>query len=386
METISRLFKPPEKGSFFLFGPRGTGKSTFVQRHYHSAINLDLLNPENLRLYSARPERLKELIEGNSRKKVIVIDEIQKIPELLSIVHSLIESKKGYTFILTGSSARKLKRSGVNLLAGRALLRTMHPFMASELKNRFNLARALNHGMVPIVIASDSPSDVLQSYAALYLREEVQMEGLVRNIGGFSRFLEAISFSHAAILNISNVAQECAVERKTVEGFVEILEDILLGWRLPVFTRRSKRKLSSHPKFYFFDAGVFRSLRPSGPLDRPQEIDGQALEGLVGQHLKAWIAYSGEKRELFFWRTRSGVEVDFIVYGTDGIFALEVKNTGSIRPQDLRNLKSFHDEYPGSRLFLLYRGKERFLRDNVLCIPCEEFLAGLIPDRPLTDI
>ena len=386
METISRLFKPPAKGSFFLFGPRGTGKSTFVQKHFQSAIHLDLLNPENLRLYSARPERLKELIEGNPRKKVVVIDEIQKVPELLSVVHFMIESKKGYTFILTGSSARKLKRSGVNLLAGRALLRTMHPFMASELKNRFDLASALNHGMVPIVVASDFPSDVLQSYAALYLREEVQMEGLVRNIGGFSRFLEAISFSHAAILNISNVAQECAVERKTVEGFVEILEDILLGWRLPVFTKRSQRKLSSHPKFYFFDAGVFRSLRPSGPLDRPQEIDGQALEGLVGQHLKAWIAYSGEKRELFFWRTRSGVEVDFIVYGTDGIFALEAKNTGSIRPQDLHNLKSFHNEYPESRLFLLYRGKERFLRDNILCLPCEEFLAGLIPDRSLTDI
>lgn len=386
METIDRLFNPPPNTSFFLFGPRGTGKSTFVQKHFPEAINLDLLNPENLRLYSARPERLKELIEGNPRKKIIFIDEIQKVPELLSVVHSLIESGKGYNFVLTGSSARKLKRSGVNLLAGRALLRTMHPFMACELKGKFNLANALNNGLLPLVIAGNSPADILQSYAALYLREEVQMEGLVSNIGGFSRFLEAISFSHAAILNISNVAQECAVERKTVEGFVEILEDILLGWRLTVFTKRAQRKLSGHPKFYFFDAGVFRSLRPRGPLDRPQEIDGQALEGLVSQHLKAWIAYSQEKRELFFWRTRSGVEVDFVIYGADGIFAIEVKNTGSIRPQDLRNLKSFQDEYPESKMFLLYRGKERFLRDNVLCLPCEEFLSGLTPGRALGDI
>jgi len=211
------------------------------------------------------------------------------------------------------------------------------------------------------------------------------MEGLVRNMGNFSRFLEAISFSHASILNISNVARDCAVERKVVGGYVELLEDILLGWRLPVFTKRAKRKLALHPKFFLFDAGVFRSLRPQGPLDRPEEIEGQALEGLIAQHLKAWIAYSDVKRELFFWRTRSGVEVDFVVYGKDGIWAMEVKNTQNIRPADLRGLRSFKEEFPESKTFFLYRGKDRLSRGDILCLPCTDFLAALHPGRSLEE-
>jgi predicted AAA+ superfamily ATPase len=209
---------------------------------------------------------------------------------------------------------------------------------------------------------------------------------LVRNIGNFSRFLEAISFSHASILNISNVARECSVERKVVEGYVEILEDILLGWQLPVFTKRAQRKLALHPKFFLFDAGVFRSLRPQGPLDRPEEIEGQALEGLVAQHLKAWIAYSDVKRELFFWRTRSGVEVDFVVYGEDGIWAMEVKNTQNIRPADLRGLRSFKQEFPDGKTFLLYRGKDRLRREDTLCLPCADFLASLHPHRSMEQL
>jgi predicted AAA+ superfamily ATPase len=282
------------------------------------------------------------------------------------VVHSLIAERKGWKFVLTGSSARKLKRAGVDLLAGRALLHTLHPFMAAELGKRFEFNQALQDGLMPVVIASETPAEVLRSYAALYLREEVQMEGLVRNIGNFSRFLEAISFSHSSVLNISNVARDCEVERKVVEGYVAILEDILLGWRLPIFTKRAKRKLSSHPKFYLFDTGVFRSLRPHGPLDRPEEIEGQALEGLVAQHLRAWVAYSGMKRELFFWKTRAGVEVDFVLYGPDDVWAIEVKNTRKIRPEDLRGLRSFKEEYPRSKPLLLYRGKDQFVREGVL--------------------
>ena len=212
------------------------------------------------------------------------------------------------------------------------------------------------------------------------------MEGLVRNIGNFSRFLEAISFSHSSVLSISNVARECEVDRKVVEGFVAILADILLGYTVPIFTKKAKRKLSVHPKFYLFDTGVFRSLRPRGPLDRPEEIDGQALEGLVAQHLRAWIAYSRLKRELFFWRTRSGVEVDFVIYGPDGLWALEVKNTGRIRPDDLRGLRSFQQEYPRSKAFLLYRGKDRLLIEGIVCVSIEDFLAKLHPDRALHEI
>lgn len=176
------------------------------------------------------------------------------------------------------------------------------------------------------------------------------------------------------------------MERKTVEGYVEILEAILLGWRLHVFTKRGKRQMAGHPKFYFFDAGVFRSLRPQGPLDRPEKIEGQALKGLVGQHLKAWIDYSGTKRELFFWRTRSGVEVDFVVYGSDGIYAIEAKNSRTVRPADIRGLRSFAEEYKESKTLLLYRGKDRMLKGNVLCMPCEEFLSNLHPGHGLREM
>jgi uncharacterized protein len=382
MEVVNRFFSPPS-GSFFLFGPRGTGKSTFLKTRFDDVITIDLLDPERARSLSARPERLKEIVLASPEKMIVVIDEVQKIPELLTVVHAMIENAKGLTFILTGSSARKLKRDGADLLAGRALLCEMHPFMAVELGSRFNFLEALRNGMLPLVVSSDDPAAVLRSYAALYLREEVQMEGLVRNIGNFSRFLETISFSHGSLLNISNVAQESGVERKTVETYVEILEDILLGWRLKVFTKRAKRQLAGHPKFYLFDTGVFRSLRPQGPLDRPEEIEGQALEGLVGQHLKAWIAYSEPRHDLFFWRTRSGVEVDFVVYGPAGIYAIEVKNNRHIRPADLNGLRSFKDEYPESKVILLYRGTDKMLKGDILCMPCEEFLTGLDPAHSL---
>ncbi len=336
-----------------------------------------------MRSFSARPERLKELAAAQPKSGCLIIDEVERVPELLPVVHSLIEAKKGWTFVLTGSSARKLKRTGVDLLGGRAVLRTMHPFMAAELGHRFNFDKALQYGLLPIVFGSPSPEDVLRAYAALYLREEVQMEGLVRNVGSFSRCMEATSFSHASILNVANVARECQVERKTAEGYIDILEDILLGFRLQVFKKRAKRELSGHPKFYLFDAGVFRSLRPAGPLDRPEEIEGQALEGLVAQHLRAWIGYSKTARELFFWRTRSGVEVDFVVYGPDGLWALEVKNTRQVRPADLNGLLAFKEEYPKSRTFLLYRGTDRLMTKDILCMPCTDFLLTLHPDRSL---
>jgi predicted AAA+ superfamily ATPase len=385
MEIIDRYLEP-STGSFFLFGPRGTGKSTFIHKFFGDALLIDLLDPERARLFSAAPERLKEFVRAHPESSTVVVDEIQRVPELLTVVHGLMEESKSRRFVLTGSSARKLKRAGVDLLGGRAILCTLHPFMAAELGQRFKFDETLRFGLLPLVAASDNPSEVLRSYAALYLREEVQMEGLVRNIGNFSRFLEAISFSHASILNISNVAQECGVERKTVEGYVEILEDILLSWRLQIFTKRAKRQLSGHPKFFLFDAGVFRSLRPHGPLDRPEEIEGQALEGMVGQHLKAWIDYSATKRGLYFWRTRSGVEVDFVVYGPDGIFGIEVKNSRNVRPADLRGLRAFKDEYPESKALLLYRGSDKMLKGDILCLSCEEFLVNLSPDRPISGL
>lgn len=382
METINRFFNPPAN-SYFLFGPRGTGKSTFTRRYYPDNLYLDLLDPEVFRSYASAPERLRERVSANPDKSNVIIDEIQKVPELLGMVHALIEEKRDITFILTGSSSRKLKRSGVDLLAGRALLCHMHPFMAAELGGEFSLERALKYGLLPIVLDSATPQKVLETYTALYIREEVQSEGIVRNIGNFSRFIEAASFSHGSVLNISNIGRECGVNRKTVEGYIEILEDLLLAFRIPVFSRRAKRAVTVHPKFYLFDPGVYRAIRARGILDRPEEMQGIALEGLVAEHLRSWIDYSESYYDLYFWRTRAGNEVDFVIYGDNGFYALEVKNSSTIHPRDLRGLKSFREDYPESRALLLYRGKERLMKSDILCLPCEEFLRSLEPDRPL---
>lgn len=382
MELVPRYFQDPGQ-SFFLFGPRGTGKSTWLKQHFQQVFYIDLLEPDTFRTYSARAERLKEIALGQEKGTVIVVDEVQKIPQLLDVVHQLLEMKTGLTFVLTGSSARKIKRSGVNLLAGRAVVREMHPFMASELRDSFSLDRALVSGMLPLVIASPNPDDTLKTYSSFYLKEEVQMEGFVRNIGAFSLFMESISFSHGGVLNVSEVSRDCQVERKTVEGFISVLEDLLLAFRVPAFQKRAKRHLARHPKFYYFDAGVFRSLRPAGPLDSPQEIDGAALEGLVCQHIRAWIAYRGGRDNLYYWRTKSGNEVDFIIYGKDSFFAVEVKNTSKISPKMFNGLLAFKEDYKQAQPLFLYRGKERMKIKGVLCIPCEEFLRTLTPEKPI---
>ncbi len=382
MSFIKRFFKQQVQ-SFFLFGPRGTGKSTFVHETYEDALWVDLLDPESLRLYSAKPERLFEYVRGNAEKKVVVVDEVQKVPSLLSVVHALIEEDKSRQFILTGSSSRKLKQVGADLLAGRALKKQLHPFMAAELGDQFSLDKALREGMLPLLISAPNSYDALQAYIGLYLQEEIQAERLVRNLESFSRFLEVVSFSHASLLNTSNIARECEVKRKTVENYIEILEELLLAYTLPVFSKRAQRALSSHPKFYLFDAGVFRTLRPKGPLDSPEEIDGAALEGLVVQHLRAWSDYGSEKYDLAFWRTRSGLEVDVVVYGANGFWAIEVKNSAKVNSVDTKPLEAFLEDYPMAQGILLYRGKERLLQKGILCIPCDEFLAQLKPNQPL---
>ena len=382
MEFQRRFFSAPRQ-SFFLFGPRGTGKSTWLRQAMPDALFVDLLQPDVARELAARPERLRDLVRGDPKRSDVVIDEVQLVPELLSVVHLMIESKDRRRFVLTGSSARKLRRGGVDLLAGRAVLRTLHPFMASELE-QFDLMAALTQGLLPLVVAADRPDDALRAYASLYLDQEVRLEGWARNVGTFARFLEVISFSHASVLNVANVARECQVERKTIAAYVEVLEDLLLSFRVPVFTRRAKRETSTHPKFFLFDAGVFRSLRPKGPLDRPEEIDGAALEGLVAQHLRAWLAYRGDDAALYFWRTRSGVEVDFIVYGSAGLWAIEVKNTTRVRPEDLRGLESFGADYPQADLLFLYRGTSRERRGRIWVLPVEDFLRERRPSRKLS--
>ncbi len=382
MQLIQRALPEPSQ-SYFLFGPRGTGKSTLMKTRYPDALWVDLLRPDIFRRYLARPEYLYEVIAGNPGQNVIVIDEVQKAPSLLSAVHSIIEENKNIKFILTGSSARKLKRVGANLLGGRALKRELHPFMAAELGTQFSLQKALREGLLPLIISSNNPADALQAYVSLYLHEEIQAERLVQNIENFSRFLEVVSFSHASILNVTNIARECEVKRKTLENYLGVLEDLLLAYQLPVFSKRAKRELVSHPKFYLFDAGVYHAIRPKSLLDHPEEIDGAALEGLVLQHLRAWNDYSTQKATIGYWRTRSGVEVDFIVTDAQNVWAIKVKNSKRISPHDTKALEFFLRDYPMAKALLLYRGTERVRIQNVVCIPCEDFLLQLKPNLPL---
>ncbi|MBM3275865.1 MAG: ATP-binding protein, partial [Candidatus Sericytochromatia bacterium] len=357
MESATRFFRTPVD-SFFLLGPRGTGKTWLTRRIFPDALRIDLLEPETLRALAARPERLGELVAGRPETRRVVIDEVQKLPELLEVVHLLLEENRKIQFVLTGSSARKLRRGGVNLLGGRAVRMALHPFMAAELGDRFDLAKCLRLGMMPLVHGAADPDAVLRAYTGLYIREEVQMEGAVRNLGSFARCLEALSFSQGGVLNLASVSRDCQVNRRTVEGYLEILEDLMLAYRVPVFTLRAKRAVAAHPKFYFFDAGVFRANRPAGPLGSPSEIAGAAVETLVAQHLRAWCDYSAGNHRLFYWQTRSRVEVDFVVYGDREFLAVEVKNSTAVRPEDLRGLRAFGQDYPECSLRLVYRGHE----------------------------
>jgi uncharacterized protein len=382
LNYIKRLFKEPIQ-SYFLFGPRGTGKSTMVAKNNPHALVIDLRLSDMRYRLSANPDYLLELVRAQPEGKAIIIDEIQKVPDLLSLVHILIEEKRRWKFILTGSSARKLKRQGVDLLGGRALKKVLHPFMAAELKNKFNLEDALRYGLLPIRFGQANPFETLQAYISLYIEEEVKAEGLIRQIEPFTRFLRAMSFSHGGLLNVTNIARECAVQRTTVDSWIRILEDLLICYQIPMFTHKAKRELSSHPKFYFFDAGVYRALRPQSYSDSDDEINGASLEGLVAQHLLAWRDYSSRKHTIEFWRTRSAVEVDFVVNGPLGFWALEVKNSKTVRPDDIKSLRAFKEDYPEARTILLYRGKERLLKNNVLCIPCDEFLKQLVPDKAI---
>jgi len=374
-----RFFTPPKKESYFLFGPRGTGKSTWLREAYPHAYWIDLLNPELFRFFSAGPERLRSVLESHPKQKTIVIDEIQKIPSLLDVVHSMIEEKQGYQFILTGSSSRKLKSHGVNLLGGRALLRNMPPFFAKEIGTAFSLSRNLKLGMLPIVLDSESPEEVLRAYVGIYLKEEVQAEGIVRNIGDFARFLEAMSFSHGSLINTSNIARECQIARKTVDSYLHILNDLLLGFEIDVFRRKAKRGLVTHSKFYFFDSGVYYSLRPKNLHEIESEKEGAALEGLVAQHLKGWIHAQKESYGLNFWRTQTQIEVDFVVSGPEAFLAIEVKNGAQVHPPDLRGLEKFQEDYPEAETVLLYRGKTAYKEKGILCYPVDQFLKQTDP-------
>ncbi len=370
-----RLLESPPRQSFFLFGPRGVGKTAWLHRQFPGAQFFDMLDHQVYTQLLAAPQRLGDQIPQGYRDWVVV-DEVQRVPELLNEVHRLMESRR-LRFVLTGSSARKLRRRGVNLLAGRALTRYMHPLTALELGKDFDLKRALRWGCLPLACTSENPQDYLKSYAATYLREEVQQEGFARNISAFSRFLEAASFSQGSLLNIAAVARECAASAKVVEDYFSILDDLLIAVRLPVFSKRTKRRLIAHPKFYYFDAGVFQAVRPRGPLDAPEQIHGAALETLFLQQARAINDYKDLGYRLHFWRTASGDEVDFVLYGERGLRAFEVKMAQNVRPDDLRSLLRFRADFPQARAHLLYLGQRRWHDRGVEVLPFADCVAKL---------
>lgn len=376
MAHRKRIQRPP-KGSFFLLGPRGTGKTIWTKQVFPDAVRIDLLDPETYRAFAAAPERLIERVQAIGPTVPVVIDEVQKLPSLLEVVHHLINNGATNAFVLTGSSARKLRRGAVNLLGGRAVQRSMFPYLAIELGDAFNLDEQLSTGMVPVVVESPDRAEAMKAYNALYIREEVVAEGLTRNAEAFARFLESIAFSHGNVLNISNIARDCQVKRKTVEGYIEILEDLMLAYRVQVFATQAKRLLSVHPKFYFFDVSVFRANLSSGPLTHHVVAEGAALEGLVAQHLRAWCEYAGDGRKVYYWRTRAQLEVDFIVYGPSTFEAIEVKYSKRIRPEDLNGLRAFAKDYPECTCTLLYRGDEELVRDSIRIVPVDTWLRSL---------
>lgn len=374
---FKRLLKLPLQGksSIFLFGPRGTGKTSWIKENMKNALYLDLLD---FSLYSsllANPSRLENLIP----KKFddwIVIDEVQKIPALLNEVHRLIELKK-YKFLLTGSSARSLRRKGVNLLAGRALTYIMHPLVVQEIGEDFDFMHAVQFGLLPVAVQEPDAKKYLESYVQTYVKEEVLLEGLTRNIAAFSRFLEIASFSQGQLLNMSEIARELGINRLLVTSYFDILEDLLLGVRISAFTHRAKRKIIAHQKFYFFDNGVYRILRPMGPLDLPEEAEGAGLETLFLQSLLAINDYYELGYMVYFWRTQSGAEVDFVLYGPKGLHAFEIKRSATITSKALKGLKEFQEDYPQAQLHLIYLGKHREYYGDIEVIPFEEALKEL---------
>ncbi len=377
-----RLIQQPlaNGNSFFLFGARGTGKSYWLREQLaEDSLLFDLLDVDTRIEFSSRPTLLEQQIPPNY-KGWIIIDEIQKAPALLDTVHKLIE-EKNYKFILTSSSARKLRKIGVNLLAGRAHTYHMYPLTSQELGSRFNLTQALTMGMLPKIYNS-SPAQAkkyLASYTKTYLHEEIMQEGLSRNLEAFSRFLEAASFSQASVLSISPIARELGMNSKTVSNYFDLLEDMLLSYRLQIFSKRAKRKLIQHPKFYFFDAGVYQSIRPKGFIDSREEIEGHALETLVLQELIALNEYYDLGCQINYWRTENEHEVDFVLYGAKHFLAIEVTRSKSISTiDDLKSLNLFLEDYPEAKAYIVYGGnKKLYLGNGIIALPILEFFQEL---------
>lgn len=372
----TRILKPP-KTSFFLLGMRGTGKSSWVKEVYKKAAVFDLLNESEYQRYLVQPSIFADALRKQPKNSWVIVDEIQRLPQLLNEVHRAIEEHQ-LKFALLGSSARKLKRLGVNLLGGRAVSRTMYPFLPSELGKDFSLESCLQYGTLPLIVSSPDSRDQLEGYMQLYLKEEIQSEALVRNLPGFARFLPIASLFHGQTINISEIGRSAGVARTTVEGYLEILEDTLLCFKLPAFEAKLRVKERAHPKLYWFDNGVARAAK--GVLGKPSpEERGALFEGLIAMLLRASKDLKFcEYDSLAYW-SGGNTEVDFILSRGKERIAIEVKAASEPNSQHLKGLRACAELKGIKRRIVVYPGKHDHLTDDKIeILGFENFFSQLL--------
>jgi uncharacterized protein len=358
--------------SIFFWGPRQTGKSTLLKQLFPDALCFDLLLSDIYKRLLTNPEYLRETVLAQ-KSKLVVIDEIQRIPILLNEIHWLIVNC-GVQFILSGSSPRKIIRSGENLLGGRALRYELFPLISQEIDD-FDLLRALNNGLIPRHYLAEQPRRIIASYIGNYLQDEIVAEAKIRNVDVFAKFLEAAAFSHAEIVNYTNIATDCGVSSPTIKEYFQILEDSLIGSFLPVYQHKPKRRVVKSPKFYFFDIGIVNYLLKRGKIEAGTEVFGNAFESFIFQELRAHRHYSGLEYPISYWRTSSQLEVDFIL-GRHEV-ALEVKSSSKISSKHLNGLKAFMEEYAVNKAIVVCNEPMPRLVENIEILPWKIFLERL---------
>lgn len=331
--------------SVFLFGARQTGKSTLLRKAVSKAVYIDLLDSDIRKLYRKRPAYLYDQLAGKDSSCVVIIDEIPEVPDLLNEVHRLI-SEFGIRFVLCGSSARKLKRKGYNTLGGRAFPCYFYPLVSAEIPD-LDIDRAVNNGMMPLHYPAKNATRLLASYVDVYLKEEIQAEALVRDLDNFERFLEVAALTDGEMVNYANIASDCGVSAKTVKEYFSILQDTLIGYTIPAYTKVMKRRLVQAPRFYFFDVGVANYLLHRQNLVRGTVEFGHAFEHWVIQEIIAYIGYTHNENRLSYWRTYTGIEVDAVI--GDARLAIEIKSVAEVLPKHLTGLKTFMEEHPDTR-------------------------------------
>lgn len=359
--------------SIFLFGARQTGKSTILRQQFPQSIYIDLLDNSVKERYRRRPSLLYEALLEKQEGTLVIIDEIPEVPELLNEVHRLIV-EKGLVFILCGSSARKLKRKGHNTLGGRAFPVYLYPFVSAEIPD-FDIDRAVTYGMIPPHYLAKNPARLLAGYIDIYLKEEIKEEALVRNLDAFHRFLEVAALTDGEIVNNNNIAQDCGVHATTVNAYFDILEDTLMGYRLPAFRKVMKRRLMQAPKFYYFDIGVANHLLHRKQLVRGTPEYGHAFEHFVIQELYAWLHYTHSDETLSYWRTYTGLEVDAVI--GDAKVAIEIKSVEDVMTKHLKGLKAFGEEHPQSRKIIVSLDRINRHIGDIECIYVLDFIKEL---------